>query len=348
MMATPESIAAPIEPRFGDNGLMSLYLDYIQGDATAQQVTGGDPLKKALRGISEFIPGISTELAQRRGDGLGEALSYLDVLGPAGAGAKGAAMASVFLIARQKELKQLLKSIETDPLTKGNKQLKNKYEKEFNDNAAKLTENTRLNTQADELIADPSRLGKTPVDIPELATQINRNEKAGTPFLFHGSNKGIDELENRMMYLSETATDPRFTSYAKKKGMVMQPTFSKTLDIDDIPSKMDEVLTNLEMYRGRPSRGDATKLDFDLDILRGNMKGIPNKLPASMSKELAEVFTNQGYDALKFPPRTSKLMRDETSTYLALDPKNTLKVFEDLNPEQIPELLQELLRNKFE
>jgi hypothetical protein len=106
-MARPESIAAPTNPRFGDNGLMSLYLDYIQGDPTAQQVTGGDPLKKALRGISEFIPGLSTELAQRRGDGFGEALSYLDVLGPAGAGAKGAAMASVFLIARQEELKRL-------------------------------------------------------------------------------------------------------------------------------------------------------------------------------------------------------------------------------------------------
>jgi hypothetical protein len=139
-MARPESIAAPTNPRFGDNGLMSLYLDYIQGDPTAQQVTGGDPLKKALRGISEFIPGLSTELAQRRGDGFGEALSYLDVLGPAGAGAKGAAMASVFLIARQEELKRLLKAIETDPLIKGNQQLKNKYEKEISDNAAKLTE----------------------------------------------------------------------------------------------------------------------------------------------------------------------------------------------------------------
>ena len=45
-MARPESIAAPTNPRFGDNGLISLYLDYIQGDPIAQQVTGGDPLKK--------------------------------------------------------------------------------------------------------------------------------------------------------------------------------------------------------------------------------------------------------------------------------------------------------------
>jgi hypothetical protein len=347
-MARPESIAAPTNPRFGDNGLMSLYLDYIQGDPTAQQVTGGDPLKKALRGISEFIPGLSTELAQRRGDGFGEALSYLDVLGPAGAGAKGAAMASVFLIARQEELKRLLKAIETDPLIKGNQQLKNKYEKEMSDNAAALTETTRRKIQHDELIADPSRFGKTPVDIPELATQISRNEKAGTPLLFHGSNRGIDELENRMMYLSETATDPRFTSYAKKKGMVMQPTFSKTLDIDNIPSEMDQVLTNLEMYRGRPSRGKPAQLDFDLETLRGRMPGISNKLPNKMDPTLGEIFKEQGYDALKFPPRTSKLLKDETSTYLALDPKNTLKVFEDLNPEQIPELIQELLRNKFE
>ena len=79
----PESIAAPIQPKIGTNPLAESYYNYIQGDPLAQQVSGGDPLKKLLRFASEFVPGINTELAQRRGDKVGEALSYLDALGAA-------------------------------------------------------------------------------------------------------------------------------------------------------------------------------------------------------------------------------------------------------------------------
>jgi len=76
----PESIAAPIQPKIGTNPLTEAYYNYIEGDTLAQQVSGGDPLKKLLRFASEFVPGINTELAQRRGDKVGEALSYLDAL----------------------------------------------------------------------------------------------------------------------------------------------------------------------------------------------------------------------------------------------------------------------------
>ena len=79
----PQSIAAPIQPKIGINPLTEAYYNYIEGDPIAQQVSGGDPLKKLLRFASEFVPGINTELAQRRGDKVGEALSYLDALGAA-------------------------------------------------------------------------------------------------------------------------------------------------------------------------------------------------------------------------------------------------------------------------
>lgn len=96
----PESIAAPIQPKIGTNPLTEAYYNYIEGDPLAQQVSGGDPLKKLLRFASEFVPGINTELAQRRGDKVGEALSYLDALGaasvPAKAVAKGAEKAADF------------------------------------------------------------------------------------------------------------------------------------------------------------------------------------------------------------------------------------------------------------
>ena len=93
-----QSIAAPIQPKIGINPLTEAYYNYIEGDPLAQQVSGGDPLKKLLRFASEFVPGINTELAQRRGDKVGEALSYLDALGaasvPAKAVAKGAEKAA--------------------------------------------------------------------------------------------------------------------------------------------------------------------------------------------------------------------------------------------------------------
>tara|TARA_R110000787_G_C13354628_1_gene439440 strand:+ start:58 stop:1137 length:1080 start_codon:yes stop_codon:yes gene_type:complete len=87
----PQSIAAPIQPRIDSNPIAESYYNYIQGDPLAQQVSGGDPLKKLLRFASEFVPGINTELAQRRGDKVGEALSYLDALGAAGAPIKAGA-----------------------------------------------------------------------------------------------------------------------------------------------------------------------------------------------------------------------------------------------------------------
>ena len=87
----PQSVAAPIRPSIGTNPVADAYFNYIQDDPVALQVSGGDPLKRLLRFASEFVPGVSTELAKRRGDKLGEALSYLDVLGAASVPAKAVA-----------------------------------------------------------------------------------------------------------------------------------------------------------------------------------------------------------------------------------------------------------------
>lgn len=82
--AQPSSIAAPIEPGFKNNP----FFDYLRQDPLVEQVTGGDPLKKLLRFAATMTPGISTDLARYEGDKLGEALSYLDVLGAASLPAK--------------------------------------------------------------------------------------------------------------------------------------------------------------------------------------------------------------------------------------------------------------------
>ena len=65
----------------GENFLTKAYLDYLENNADLKSV-------QALTTASEFIPGISTALAKRRDDKFGEALSYLDYLGPGGAAVK--------------------------------------------------------------------------------------------------------------------------------------------------------------------------------------------------------------------------------------------------------------------
>src|SRR6056300_1060770 len=67
----------PTGPQY--KSLSDTYFDYLIEDPIAKQVTGGDPLKKALRFVSEFVPGVSTELALRENDPLGVALSSLDL-----------------------------------------------------------------------------------------------------------------------------------------------------------------------------------------------------------------------------------------------------------------------------
>ena len=65
----------------GENFLTKAYLDYLENNADLKSV-------QALTTASEFIPGISTALAKRRDDKFGEALSFLDYLGPGGAAIK--------------------------------------------------------------------------------------------------------------------------------------------------------------------------------------------------------------------------------------------------------------------
>ena len=119
MAERPESIIAPIPP--STNPVLERFFDYLNEPLRTE-----DPLKNLLAGVigtdermgaGDFIPGISTALARRRGDSLGEALSLLDVLGGGGTGVK---MGSIFLIERKKMLEKALKDLDTDPILKMN------------------------------------------------------------------------------------------------------------------------------------------------------------------------------------------------------------------------------------
>ena len=110
MAERPESTIAPIPP--SSSPVLDRFYDYLN-----QPLRTEDPLKNLLSGIAEFVPGISTELAIRRGDDLGQALSYLDVLG---CGGTGVILCSIFLFERKKMLEKALKDLDTDPILKMN------------------------------------------------------------------------------------------------------------------------------------------------------------------------------------------------------------------------------------
>ena len=357
MMATPESIAAPIENRFGDSGLMDRYLDFIQGDATAQQVTGGDPLKKALRGISEFIPGISTALAERRGDKFGEALSYLDYLGPGGAGLKGA---SLFLLARKAELEKLIKAVDTDPLLKGSPGLKNSYTKELDEVNQKIASDAKLKTQADEMMADPSKFGI--VDNVKSGERTTQNLNLDRPHnrLYHGSNapgldRGLGSLNLQgdagALYMTREKSDPRLSGFAAfdknstGQGSVytIKPTFDRTFDTPGVKGydKPDE-MEYIREYLKSKNKDQATRglLGIKQAITPLKNYRIGTHVPPQVDKEFSDFFQDMGYDSLRFRgtnrsldinPKTGYPYPDQSETIMSLNPEKSLEIMDEMS-----------------
>jgi hypothetical protein len=127
MAERPESTIAPIPP--SSSPVLDRFYDYLN-----QPLRTEDPLKNLLSGIAEFVPGISTELAMRRGDKLGQALSYLDVVGG------GALKGSIFLIERKKMLEKALKDLDTDPILKMNPDAGKTLQKQLDDVNKKLAD----------------------------------------------------------------------------------------------------------------------------------------------------------------------------------------------------------------
>lgn len=464
-MAQPTGTISPIPP--STSPLMDRIYNYIN-----QPLNTEDPIQNLVSGVAEFIPGISTELARRRGDTMGEALSYLDYLG-----AGGAKLAlSPFLIARRKEIQQTLKTFDEDPILKGNETVRDSLKKELDQINKTEAEELRIKQQYDEFVKDPTKFGKKqptkeiadstkktgrnepvpkdmlrdmqadyiksrkgPTEIPpvlydrrslddealdfdkaflrgEYTTQgsnPNFNKPGSIQFtgeelpmrymysdsyakymndpkklkelklatgpdlrystqqdptliqdafsgqypqlkqLFHGSqNKGIKSLElptgntnvsTGGIFSTVDPADPRFKEFAKGlksrgtegSGYVLKPNFKKPLDINDMPDDMLKTLQDIEMYRGRPSRGGAKKLDFDINTI---MQG---KTPSGIDKEFADIFTGQGYDALRFPPRG---MKGERSTMLSLDPSN-LEIVDEIPYDQLDDFIRALLND---
>jgi len=148
-MAEPTGTIEPIAPF--DQSFMDRIYNYIN-----QPLNTEDPLQNLVENVADFIPGLSTALARKRGDTMGEALSYLDYLGIGGA----KIALSPFLIARRKEIQQALKTFDEDPILRGNESVRTSLKKELDQINKQEAEELRLDKQFEGFVKDPTTFNK--------------------------------------------------------------------------------------------------------------------------------------------------------------------------------------------
>mgnify|MGYP003669797039 FL=1 len=338
-MAEPTGTISPTPP--SASPLMDRIYNYIN-----QPLNTEDPIQNLVSGVADFIPGLSTELAKRRGDKFGEALSYLDVVGG------GIPAEAISFAARRAGLIKKLKR-EQEILTK---------ETNPSEIAAAQKEITKLQKQIKKIDTD-----NVSPDTPKGYTY-----KAPPPgSLFRGDRSGllkkgkgfditdssdISSAPSAGIYSVIDPTDPRFKMFAQGmpsrggtgSGYVVNPNFENILDIDNIPPDFLKKLQDMDMFRNRPSRnleggiGDLInkqRTDFQLDTILRGYPGSINKTPSGLSQDISDIFTKEGYDALRFPPRA---MRGESDTVISLNPKN-LEITDEIPFNDLDDFLKQLL-----
>ena len=178
-MAEPTGTIEPIP--FSSTPLMDRFYDY-----TNQPLNTEDPLQNLVSGVADFIPGLSTALAKRRGDKLGEALSYLDYIPGGGIPAEAVS----FAVKRAKLLQKLKREREiqgktTDPI----------------ETAASQKEEVKLLKQIKKMDADKAKSPGT--RITEASDTMSKNlqdigfplkTKQGELFGIRNTGRGNKEL----------------------------------------------------------------------------------------------------------------------------------------------------------
>ena len=370
-----------IEPiPYSSTPLMDKIYNYIN-----QPLNTEDPIQNIVENVADFIPGLSTELARRRGDELGEALSYLDYIPGGGIPAEMISFAAkrAKLLKRLEREKMIQQKSVNDPVEtagsiKEEARLKKQIKKLDTEEAA---EKAKFRIE-DDYVPPPKKSSDflNDIMIPPLTNKGKKNFNISHPkgytykapppgSIFRGDRSGLlkrgkgfditdtsDIVPSSGIYSLIDPTDPRFKMFAKGmpskggpgSGYVINPNFENILDIDNIPPDFLKKLENMDIFRNRPSRdlaGGITDLmkkkqtDFQLDtILRGG-PGHINKTPSGLSQDMADIFTKEGYDALRFPPRA---MKGESDTIISLNPKN-LDITDEIPYDQLDDFIRQLL-----
>jgi hypothetical protein len=349
-MAEPTPDVGTIEPiPYSSTPLMDRIYNYIN-----QPLNTEDPLQNIVENVADFIPGLSTELARRRGDKLGEALSYLDYI-PGGGGID---MAATILSKYQRKRADIIKRLKREQ--------KIQETADATERAGSVKEEVRLIKQLKKLDAEEAkRAAKFRIEGDYVPPKGYTYKAPPEGALFRGDKSGMKNFDitdtsdftpSSGIYSLIDPTDPRFKRFAegmpsrggKGSGYVIKPNFENTLDIDNIPPDFLKKLENMDLFRNRPSRdltggiGDLyskKRTDFQLDtILRGGPGSI-NKTPSGLSQDIADIFTKEGYDSLRFPPRA---MKGESDTIISLNPKN-LDIIDEIPYDQLDDFIRQLL-----
>ena len=345
-----QGIASFIMKYAPEEGFGSSYKDPYYANKFAEDITF----------LSELIPGFGDVQGIREGEYMVEEGNPL-----AGGIMMGASMLPLvpgsFIARKVTKLQQKIKQGKFDE----QRELRNAASGD-GDAAYNAAERHRKSWQKDEKTlneiiakekAKPNLEPKVTPKEPPKVVQGELDLKPKQDLLFHGSQtRQLEKLElpkgqgtsEGGIYTLVNPTDPRFKDYAFGKpsrggpgsGYVLQPNFEKTLDINNMPDSVLNKLQNLEMYRGRPSRLGSEKLDFDLNtILRGD-KYLGN-YPTNINTELSDIFTKEGYDALRFPKRK---MTGEAETIISLDPSK-LDIVDEIPYEDLDDFIRTFLND---
>jgi|TARA_Y100000015_G_scaffold40657_1_gene45817 hypothetical protein len=352
---------------FNQYGVDMSKLGPFQRFITEPGLVGDKKLERERLGdIASYIPFVSGKVAEARGDKLGEALGYLDAM-TAGT-ATGVKMGSAFLIAKRKELIKTLKDIETDPILKGNTQVKSNVQKQLNEVNKKLA-------AGDQSEKRSGIITSTVLDEGGNLKNVKLTPKFNQP-IYHGGPAGIETLQTPKYRYGDLAnlkqstggiysvldkTDPRLPLYGvtddlgleigvpeilkdlpKKSVYAIQPSFVNVADAKNLPDNVIDDLYELVEQLGRTATKSGNPYDAALArntlFLTDRLIGAADKgAPSMFSKPVADVFRDRGFDAIQFPPRAFTRMGKEGDTILSLD-DDAIKYAQEISLEDLLKL----------
>ena len=352
---------------FNEYGVDMSKLGPFQRFITEPGLVGDKKLqRKRLGDIASYIPFVSGKIAEARGDKLGESLGYLDAI-TAGGATTVKLGANAFLIGRRNNLIKTLKDIETDPILKGNTQVKSSLQKQLNDVNKKLASEDQA-TKRSGIITSTVLEGGGLKDVkltPKFNQPIYHGGQAGiatlrTPKFRYGDRANLKESTGGI-YSVLDKTDPRLPLYGvtddlgleigvpeilktlpKKSVYAIQPSFVNVADAKNLPDNviddLYELVENLSQTAKKSGNPYDTALARHTFYLTDRLINAGDRGAVSMfSKPVGDIFRDRGFDAIQFPPRTFTRMGKEGDTILSLD-DDAVKYAQEISLEDLLKL----------
>tara|TARA_R100001440_G_scaffold71617_2_gene94734 strand:- start:470 stop:1621 length:1152 start_codon:yes stop_codon:yes gene_type:complete len=352
---------------FNQYGVDMATLGPFQRFITDPGLVGDKKLERERLGnIASYIPFLSGKVAEARQDKLGEALGYLDAM-TAGT-ATGIKMGSAFLIAKRNDLIKTLKEIETDPILKGNTQVKSSLQQQLNKVNKELASGDQATKRAGIISSSVLDEGSNLKNVnltPRFTKPIYHGGSAGiatlrTPKFRYGDISNLKESTGGI-YSVLDKTDPRLPLYGvtddlgleigvpeilrdlpKKSVYAIQPSFKNVVDAKNLPYNVIDDLYELVEQLSRTATKSGNPYDAALArntfFLTDRLINAGDKGAVSMfSKPVADVFRDRGFDAIQFPPRTFTRMGKEGDTILSLD-DDAVKYAQEISLEDLLKL----------